>query len=260
MADYHSPAIVQPAIPIADMTQLERLLLTRIFEADSDGDGLYFFAEIGPCGAFELAVEDLRIALRQSVGVASAANDYFVMRMADIGDPDTHIEVDLSDMLIEPSQAPSRGQAWEFILQDIVRRSSTLDHVSVVSAFTCTKMRPDGFGGMAVQITADAIKGKSPNDILEDFLAETNIDPGPVRSHVLLRLDESAVRSEIAQVIETDQILTKLTADTVSDADIHAACCAVVEQTDLSEEQGAAVFRAALAAIREAERRHTAST
>jgi hypothetical protein len=35
---------------------------------------------------------------------------------------------------------------------------------------------------------------------------------------------------------------------------------AVVEQTDLSEELGAAVFRAVLKAIREAERRRTAST
>jgi hypothetical protein len=56
-------------------------------------------------------------------------------------------------------------------------------------------------------------------------------------------------------VIETDETLTKLTIDAVTDADIHAACCAVVEHTDLSEQRDAAVFRAALAAIREAERR-----
>jgi hypothetical protein len=79
---------------------------------------------------------------------------------------------------------------------------------------------------------------------------------GAARSHVLLRLDESAVRAEIAEVIATDETLPGLT----SDADIHAACCAVVEGTDLSEERGAAVFRAALAAIREAERRRAAST
>jgi len=83
---------------------------------------------------------------------------------------------------------------------------------------------------------------------------------GAARSHVLLRLDESAVRAEIAKVIATDETVTGLTADVVSDADIHAACCAVVECTDLSEERGAAVFRAALAAIREAERRRAAST
>jgi hypothetical protein len=113
---------------------------------------------------------------------------------------------------------------------------------------------------VAVLITADAIKSKSISDLLEDFFAEAEIDPCPARSHVLLWLNESTVRSEIAQVIETDEAVTTLTADAVTDADIHAACRAVVEHTDLSEEQGAAVFRAALAAIREAERRRTAST
>ena len=82
---------------------------------------------------------------------------------------------------------------------------------------------------------------------------------GAARSHALLRLDESAVRAEIAEVIATDENMTGVTADAVTDADIHAACCAVVECTDLSEERGAAVFRAALTAIREAERRHAAS-
>jgi hypothetical protein len=91
--------------------------------------------------------------------------------------------------------------------------------------------------------------------VVPPILAETTIDPGPARSHVLLRFDESSVRAEVAQVIETDETVTVLTADAVTDADIHAACRAVVEHTDLSEEHGAAVFRAALAAIREAERR-----
>ncbi len=92
-----------------------------------------------------------------------------------------------------------------------------------------------------------------------DLLAQKAADVEPARSHVLLRLDESAVRAEIAEVIATDETVTGLTADAVTDVDIHAACCAVVEQTDLWEERGAAVFRAALAAIREAERRRAAS-
>ena len=82
---------------------------------------------------------------------------------------------------------------------------------------------------------------------------------GAARSYVLLRLDESAVRAEIAELIATDETLTVVMADAVTDADTHAACRAVVESTDVSEERGAAVFRAALAAIREAERRHAAS-
>ena len=116
-------------------------------------------------------------------------------------------------------------------------------------------MRPDGFGGMAVLITADAIVGKSTNDILEDFLAENEGDAANDGVHVLLRIREDAVRQQIDQAIETDPTLTRLTVDAVNDADIRAACLAVVECSNLSEEQGAAEFRAALAAIREAEQR-----
>ena len=103
-----------------------------------------------------------------------------------------------------------------------------------------------------------SLASDSANDT--DLLAQGGADLGPARSHVLLRLDESSVRAEIAEVIATDETVTGLTVDAVTDADIHAACCAVLEQTDLSEERGAAVFRAALAAIREAERRRAAST
>ena len=73
--------------------------------------------------------------------------------------------------------------------------------------------------------------------------------------HVLLRIREDAVRRQIDQAIEADPTLTRLTADLVNDTDIHAACLSVVERSDLSEERGAAEFRAALASIREAEQR-----
>ena len=72
---------------------------------------------------------------------------------------------------------------------------------------------------------------------------------------ILLCIREDAVRQQIGHAIEADPTLTRLTADAVNDSDIHAACLAVVECSDLSEEQGAAEFRAALAAIREAEQR-----
>jgi hypothetical protein len=31
MADYFSPTVIQPTIPVGDITQLERLLLSHIF-------------------------------------------------------------------------------------------------------------------------------------------------------------------------------------------------------------------------------------
>ena len=71
--------------------------------------------------------------------------------------------------------------------------------------------------------------------------------------HVLLRIREDAVREQIGHAIETDPMLTRLTAEMISDGDIRTAFLAVVERSDLSEERGAAEFRTALAAIRHAE-------
>jgi hypothetical protein len=105
---------------------------------------------------------------------------------------DTQVELDLS------------VTSWEPIFQDIVRRSRTLEHIIVVSAFTCTKMRPDGFGGMAMVITADAIRGKSTNDIIEDILADGRPDVCDREVHILVRLRKDAVREQVKQAIEFD--------------------------------------------------------
>ncbi len=48
MADYFTQTVFQEIIPDADMTTLERLLLSHIFQAERDGDGWYFFSEQGP--------------------------------------------------------------------------------------------------------------------------------------------------------------------------------------------------------------------
>jgi hypothetical protein len=112
---------------------------------------------------------------------------------------------------------------------------------------------------MVVLITEDRIVGKSTSDILEDFLGELdgqdNAGDDHAGPYVLLQFDEAAVREQIRTAIETDGTLTTLPPETIRTADIRGACRAVVEQSDLSEELGSAVFRAALGAIREAERR-----
>jgi len=247
MADYFFRTVVQPTIPNADMTALERLVLGCIFDSEADGDGLYFFAEIAPSDSFELAVERLRKAFADSADIPSGLRDHLADRIAQIADGDTDIEIDLS------------GTSWEFIFQDIVKRSPTLDHVSVVTSFTCSKMRPDGFGGMAVLITADTIQGKSTEDTLCELLDEAEHGSLAVApafgEHVLLKLSEKSVRAEIPAIIESDETLTTIPADVITEADIRAACLDVAAHTDLSEERGAAEFRAALAAIRAAERR-----
>jgi hypothetical protein len=160
MADYFSPTVIQPAIPVADITPLERLLLSHIFCAEPEGEGLYFYADEGPAGMIWLDRAPIEAALAQSPTTDSVAATLVTAQLARVPADNVEIELDFSDM------------SWESILQDIVRRSATLRYITAVSAFTCSRMRPDGLGGMAVLITASAAMGKSTDTIIEDFLNE----------------------------------------------------------------------------------------
>jgi hypothetical protein len=40
MADYFTPTVIQPTIPLDAITPLARLLLSHIFNAEPDGEGL----------------------------------------------------------------------------------------------------------------------------------------------------------------------------------------------------------------------------
>jgi hypothetical protein len=161
MADYFSPTVIQPTIPVADITPLERLLLSHIFNAEPDDEGLYFYADEGPADMIWLDRSRIEAALAQSpTTIDSTAATFVTEQLARVPADNVEIELDFSDA------------SWESIFQDIVRRSPSLRYVTAVSAFTCSRMRPDGFGGMAVLITASAVMAKSTNDIIEDFLNE----------------------------------------------------------------------------------------
>lgn len=242
MASYYTPTVVQTTIPNTDMTPLERLVLSHIFSAEPDGDGLYFFAEESPAECIELDVAELRDAHLASEDVDSVLTSIVTERLGELRAGDTHVELDLT------------VTSWATIFQDVVRRSPTLDEVAVSSAFTCSRMRADGFGGMATLITADAIRSCATDEMIGQFREEAAAAAAP-RAHVLLRFDEAEVRAMIGEVIPYEGIPTTLSPDAVGDDDIHAACLAVVAAADLAEERGSALFKAARAAIGNAERR-----
>ena len=162
MADYYTPTVIQQSIPDADMMPLELLLLSHIFDAERDSDGWYFFSEQGPSDmlSIERGALEATLAASESAG-DSTANRFVREHLPDLRSgepPPSHLELDLSTT------------SWEFIMQDIVKRSSTLAYVTAVSSFTCSRMRPDGFGGAAVLISANEIMGKSTSDLLQEFI------------------------------------------------------------------------------------------
>lgn len=164
MADYYTPTIIQQAIPEADMTPLERLLLSEIFDVERDGDAWYFFSESGPDDMILVDRATLEAAFAQSQAagenVANTLVKEHLLKLQGDEPEAPLVDLDLSTT------------SWEFIMQDIVRRSPTLNYVSAVSSFTCSRMRPDGFGGMVVVVSAGAILGKSTNDLLEEFIEQ----------------------------------------------------------------------------------------
>jgi hypothetical protein len=142
------------------MTPLEQLVLTNIFDFEPHGDALYLFTELEPSDTFELPAEEFRVAFAASADVPSRAYDYLRHTVANLDAAVEFVEIDIS------------GMSWNFILQDIIRRSQALGYLYVLTAFTCTKMRPDGFGGMVVFVTADNVEGKSTFEILDEFIVK----------------------------------------------------------------------------------------
>jgi len=164
MADYFEPTVIQQIIPDEDVTPIERLILTRMFECERRDKGWYLFAEDRPSTCVCALREEIESALAATSDTRSAAFTSVSEHLTTIDPEAVEIELDLS------------ATSWEFFLQDVVRRSKTLRYLTAVTAFTCSKMRADGFGGMAVVITADSIIGKSTNDFIEDVLAEARLE------------------------------------------------------------------------------------
>ena len=145
MADYYSPTVVRPSIPAQAITSLELAVLTQMFECEADGDAVYFFSSEGPSDTIWLDVETLKAGLAEQAGTPGALADIVREALEAIAIDEGEIDLDLSDL----------GEAR--IFQDIVRRCEDLNAISIISAWTCTKMRPDGFGGGVTVVTADHI-------------------------------------------------------------------------------------------------------
>lgn len=164
MADYHTPTIVEPEIPVLDVTSLERLLLGEIFECETNGDRLYLCHAEGANDYLDVRRADLANALAESTATESRMNAHAAA--APSSDEWVSLELDRA------------GASFDTILQDIVRRSPTLKYLLVVCSFTCSKMRPDGFGGAVTLITPDAILSKSTHDLVGELMAEAGVVDG----------------------------------------------------------------------------------
>lgn len=162
MADYYTPTVIEPFIPLTAMLPIERLFLAQVFSEELDGEAAYYFSEDGACDLISLSAEDVRAALDAATPETSRLAQKLIDEQPDaiLGEDD--IDLDMC------------GDLWPDVLQDIVRRSPDLDHLTVTMAFTCSKMRPDGFGGLAMLITGATIRSESTHVLFDRFYAEAS--------------------------------------------------------------------------------------
>lgn len=241
MADYHFPTVVRPSIPLAAITPLELALLTAMFEHESDGDALYFFSSEGASSTVWLDPADVKALLSDETIEEGSVVAFVRERLLEADPNEAELELDLSDL----------DEAR--IFQQIVRRCADLDHVVIVSAWTCTKMRPDGFGGGISVVTADAILSSSTSEMEGRLLdraehGDLACAPGHGR-YPVIALDEAEVRSMLTDVqkayVETDAGVVEVT-----DAHIRQSCIETIAALDLEEQLRNIEFSAAMAAIR----------
>jgi len=173
MADYHSPTVVTPNVPFHDVTPLEALLLPLVFDESAEEDGFYFHSWCGPSHVITVGIGELREALHASQSTESRITVYVTKMLEE------HEATPGEDLPDDLDIDLTAGPGWDEILQDIARRSSILDEIVVTAAFTCTKMRADGFGGSVMRITKTAIQYSSTTDMLERMWNEHPTQPAP---------------------------------------------------------------------------------
>jgi hypothetical protein len=120
-----------------------------------------------------VTVDELKRAIEASSDTDSTILDGIIAHLdkcvgtAEHG-PDDYIDVDLT----------GPGVSTDAIFQDIVRRSTTIEEIVVIAAWTCSKMRPDGFGGSVTLISAEAVLYRSTANMLEEMRDQPQ-PPGP---------------------------------------------------------------------------------
>lgn len=164
MADYRSPTVVQQMIPVSDMTSLEHLLLTNIFDAETHEEKIYLSTYESPPSLIWVDRGELEAALAAPDSAIYKKVFDFKEDLQKAAASETSVMLDVSMM------------SWEEMLQNIIKRSPTLSYISAVTSYTCSKMRVDGWGGYVVLITADMINGKGTDDILGEMFEEAGID------------------------------------------------------------------------------------
>lgn len=152
-----------PALPGANVTPLERLILSSVLHCSDTEEGLVLFTDTGPMNPIRVERRALIDAFhasrrnRETALGAFLANHVLADLPPDDTAPDSMVEVDLSAF------------PWQFIAQDIIARSATPCELVVIQWICHPSQRPDTFGASVSLITANGIHHATSEDLLAHF-------------------------------------------------------------------------------------------
>ncbi|MEX1250270.1 MAG: hypothetical protein WEA77_03645, partial [Hyphomonas sp.] len=119
MADYYTPTVIEPFIPLSAILPIERLFLAAVFSEEVDGENAYYYSDDGACDLITLSADEVRAALDTATPDTCRLAQKLIDEQPDATLGDEDIDLD------------SCGDLWPDVLQDIVRRSPDLDHLTV---------------------------------------------------------------------------------------------------------------------------------
>lgn len=197
MADYFHPTVVTPPLPSDAISLLEVLVLTQMYDWEHRGDRLYFFNKAGRPSAIELHVKEIVDLIEAAPEDAGRLPECLRTHLASLKPEETAFEVEVTDNLDVN------------IFQDILRRCEDIDHITVTSAWTCSRMKEDGFGGAVTVITADRALTKTTTDLARSLFEQAihgDLAVTPRAGEHRVLVDKSDQKPEIGCVSREDKL------------------------------------------------------
>jgi hypothetical protein len=152
-----------PALPIVDISPLEKLILSKLLDCAEIDGGLELYTDTGPMNAILVSRRELMEAIDTSDQVNESLLKRFMRERflaippAENPDPESIVFIDLSEF------------PWQFVVQDIITRSPTARELVVVQWISDPSQRPDTFGASMSLITENGIFHATSEDLLADF-------------------------------------------------------------------------------------------
>ncbi|CAM5291374.1 hypothetical protein ATER59S_00545 [Aquamicrobium terrae] len=163
MAYLQTKVTTFPALPSTDVTPLEKLILSKVLDCVETDEGFELYTDDGPMNPVVVSQGELSDALNASDRTVdsllrnSLKGRVIPAHPVENADTETTIFIDLSEF------------PWQFIVQDIIKRSPTARELVVIQWINDVTQRPDSFGASASLITEHGIFHATSEDLLANF-------------------------------------------------------------------------------------------